>query len=146
MARKAVVGIGLLVLLAALPRAQAERAAGFKVIASPNVKGTSLSRQVLSAVFLGKVERWGDGTRITPVDLSAMSPVRGTFSETVLGMPTIAVRRYWEQRLMGGGGTPPMVKASEEAMIEAVAANDGAIGYVSAELPVPETVKVLAIQ
>jgi ABC-type phosphate transport system substrate-binding protein len=105
-----------------------------------------MSRQVLSAVFLGKAARWGDGTRITPVDLSAMSPVRATFSESILGMPTIAVRRYWEQRLMAGAGSPPMVKASEEAMIDAVAANEGAIGYVSQDLPVPETVKVLLVQ
>jgi hypothetical protein len=39
-----------------------------------------------------------------------------------------------------------MVKASEEEMIAAVASNSGAIGYVSEDLPVPETVKVLPVQ
>jgi ABC-type phosphate transport system substrate-binding protein len=135
-----------LMLVLALPQVGASRSAGFKVIVSPNVKGSALSRQVLSAVFLGKAERWGDGSRIVPIDLSSTSPVRATFSEQMLGMPTIAVRRYWEQRLMAGAGSPPMVKASEEEMIAAVASNSGAIGYVSEDLPVPETVKVLPVQ
>lgn len=146
MTRKAVLGITALLLLGALPRAQADRAAGFKIIASPKVKGTAMSRQALAAVFLGKVDKWGDGTRITPIDLSATSPIRATFSETMLGMPTLGVRRYWEQRLVEGGGSPPMVKPSEEAVIAAVATNEGAIGYVSEDTPVPETVKMLVIQ
>jgi ABC-type phosphate transport system substrate-binding protein len=132
-------------LLSSLPAAAGEQA-GFKVIAHPSVAGATVSRAVLGAVFLGRVERWGNGTRIVPVDLSAMSSIRGAFSETVLGMPTVAVRRYWEQRLMSAGGTPPMVKGSDEAVIEAVAGNAGAIGYVSAETSIPETVRVLAVQ
>ncbi|HVQ31601.1 MAG TPA: hypothetical protein VMV21_18530 [Vicinamibacteria bacterium] len=146
MKRKAVFGIGALLALAALPRAEADRSAGFKIIASPTVKGTAMSRQALAGVFLGKIERWGDGTRITPIDLSATSPIRATFSETMLGMPTLGVRRYWEQRLVEGGGSPPMVKPSEEAVIAAVATSEGAIGYVAEETPVPETVKLLVIQ
>ena len=147
MVKKAVSGIGTLLILMALPGADAKGASGFKVIASPQVKGTTMSRQMLAAVFLGKVERWGDGTRIVPIDLSAMSPVRATFSEATLGMPTLAVRRYWEGRLMGGGGgIPPMVKTSEEELIAAVAANQGAIGYVSEDVQLPESVKVLVVQ
>lgn len=146
MVTRRLLGRGALLLLLLLPRAEASASPGVKIIASPSVKGSTLSQQVLAAVFLGKAERWGDGTRIVPIDLSAMSPVRANFSETMLGMPTMAVRRYWEARLMSGGGSPPMVKASEEAMIEAVAANEGAIGYVSADLPVPESVKVLSVQ
>lgn len=146
MLTRRLLGAGALLLLLPLPRAEAGTSPGVKIIASPSVKGSTLSQQVLAAVFLGKAERWGDGTRIVPIDLSAMSPVRANFSEAMLGMPTMAVRRYWEARLMGGGGSPPMVKASEEAVIEAVAANEGAIGYVSADLPVPGTVKVLAVQ
>ena len=146
MVKKAVIGISTLAILMALSAADAKGASGFKVIASPQVKGTTMSRQMLAAVFLGKVERWGDGTRIMPIDLSAMSPVRATFSEATLGMPTMAVRRYWEERLMGGGGIPPMVKTSEEELIAAVAASQGAIGYVSEDVQLPESVKVLSVQ
>jgi ABC-type phosphate transport system substrate-binding protein len=133
-------------LLLASPRAGADAAGGFKVIVHPAVKGDSITRGVLSQVYLGKVARWGNGVPITPIDLSAMSPVRGAFSEAMLGMPTTAVRRYWEQRLMAGGGRPPMVKTAVEDVIAAVAANDGAIGYVPEETPVPENVKVIAVQ
>jgi len=144
--RKALFGVTGLVLLLALPRAEADAPTPFKIIVNPGVKGASISKDVLAQVFLGRVERWGNGTRITPIDLSALSPVRAAFSEAMLGMPTTAVRRYWEQRLVSGGGRPPIVKTSEEAMISAVASEEGAIGYLPEATPVPETVRVILVQ
>jgi len=146
MVRRALISLAGLILLLAPPGAGADAPAGFKVIVHPGVKGDRITRDVLSQVYLGKVGRWGNGVPITPIDLSAMSPVRAAFSEALLGMPTTAVRRYWEQRLMSGGGRPPMVKTSVEDLIAAVAANDGAIGYLPEETPVPETVKVIVVQ
>lgn len=146
MVRKALFGVTGLVLLLALPRAEADAPTPFKVIVNPGVKGASISKDVLAQVFLGRVARWGNGTPITPIDLSAMSPVRAAFSEAMLGMPTTAVRRYWEQRLISGSGRPPIVKTSEEAMIAAVASEEGAIGYLPEATPVPETVKVIVVQ
>jgi ABC-type phosphate transport system substrate-binding protein len=128
-----------------LPRVQAEAAIPFKVIVHLGVKGTSVSRDVVAQVFLGRVERWGDGTHITPFDLSTASPVRSAFSEALLGMPIAGVRDYWVKRLLAGG-RPPMVKGSEEEMIAAVAASPGAIGYVSESTALPETVKILRLQ
>jgi hypothetical protein len=144
--RKALFRVTGLVLLLALPRAEADAPTPFKIIVNPGVKGASISKDVLAQVFLGRVERWGNGTRITPIDLSALSPVRAAFSEAMLGMPTTAVRRYWEQRLVSGGGRPPIVKTSEEAMISAVASEEGAIGYLPEATPVPETVRVILVQ
>ena len=146
MMRKALFAVTGLVLLLAVPGAEADGPAAFKVIVNPGVKGTAIRKDVLAQVFLGRVERWGNGTRITPIDLSAMSSVRGIFSEAVLGMPTNAVRRYWEDRLVAGGHRPPMVKTSEEAMIAAVAAEEGAIGYLPEATPIPETVRVILVQ
>lgn len=146
MVGRALFAIMGLTLLLALPGAEADASAGFKIIVHPSVKGSGISKDLLSQVFLGRVQRWGNGTQITPVDLSAMSPVRAVFSETMLGMPTLAVRRYWEQRLVAGGGRPPMVKGSEEEMIAAVAAEEGAIGYLPQDTPVPETVRVILVQ
>jgi len=136
---------GVFLILLASSHAAADRAVPFKVIAHVSVKGTTMSRETIAAIFLGKVEKWGDGTKILPIDLSATAPVRSSFSEAMLGMPTIAVRRYWEERLMKGGGRPPMVKASEEEMVAAVAATAGSIGYVSEEVVLPDTVKVLTV-
>jgi hypothetical protein len=145
MVRRGFVIAAGLILFLSLPKAQANAASGFKVIVNPGVKGASISRDVLAQVFLGRVERWGNGTPITPVDLSAMSSVRAAFSEEMLGMPMAAVRRYWEQRLVAGH-RPPMVKTSTEDMIAAVASEQGAIGYLPEETPVPDTVKVIQVQ
>lgn len=144
MLRNAVFAIAALLL--GLRLTEAGPSSPFKIIVNPKVSGSTMSRQIVAAVYLGKAERWGNGTPIKAFDLSAMSPVRAAFSEAMLGQPTMAVRRYWEQRLMAGGGSPPMVKPSEEAVIAAVAADEGAIAYVSEETPVPETVKVILVQ
>ena len=144
--RKTTFGVAGLVILGFLVRADADAArSGFKVIANPAVKGGTIARAVLAQVFLGRVERWGNGTPIAPIDLSAMSPVRAAFSEGMLGMPTAAVRRYWEQRL-ADGRRPPPVKTSTEEMIAAVAAVEGGIGYVPADTLLPESVKVIEVQ
>jgi hypothetical protein len=46
---------------------------------------------------------------------------------------------------MSTGMMPPMVKSSDGEIISFVASTRGSIGYVSAETPLPDSVKVLAI-
>jgi hypothetical protein len=62
----------------------------------------------------------------------------------VLRQEIDAVRDYW-QRQIATGMMPPMVKSSDEEVIVFVASNAGAIGYVSADVTLPASVKVLTI-
>jgi ABC-type phosphate transport system substrate-binding protein len=112
----------------------------FKVIVNAKVGGRTLAREVLAQIYLGKVQRWGDGNPIVAVDLSGTSPVRRAFCEEVLGMSVEAVRFYWLQTMSSTGKRPPLTKPSDEEVIGFVASKPGGVGYVSFGTPIPETV------
>ena len=139
--RLAVSAVVILPLAAALSAQQYP----FKVIVRSDHPGTELRQRNLADIFLGKTTRWGDGERITPVDQSSTSAVRAAFSKEALGQSLSAVTSYWRRQLLGGRMRPPRVKDSDEAVIEYVASRPGAIGYVSADTEIPESLKVVTI-
>ena len=134
-----------LVLIALAGPRPAVAADSFKVIVNSRMTGRTVSRETLSQVYLGKVERWGDGKPIAAVDLSTTSPVRAAFSQSVLGMSVVSVRMYWT-RTMVSDHFPPMVRSTDEDVIAFVAARTGSVGYVSADAVLPDTVHVVTVQ
>ena len=119
----------------------------FQVIVNPSVKGAQVPRGALASVFLGEAKRWGDRSLVVPVDQSLRAPVRQAFSQEVLGKTIDAVQSYWTNRLLKEGirARPPQVKPSDAEVLNFVASNPGAIGYVSAGTPIPATVKTVTI-
>jgi ABC-type phosphate transport system substrate-binding protein len=121
----------------------------FALVASTSNPLKSVKRQDLAKLFLKKTTRWSDGRDAVPVDQSARSVVRTAFTKAVLsaeGMSkTSAVESYWLQQVYSGRGNPPPVKASDGEVIAFVAANPGALGYVSAKADV-SSVKILTIE
>ena len=116
----------------------------FQVIVHQDVQGTQIPRADLSAIFLKDALRWGDGRRVEPVDQSLRSPVRKDFSEAVLHKSVDGIQLLWSRKVTRGV-MPPAVKSTDEEVIAHVAETEGAIGYVSAGLPLPPTVKVLDV-
>jgi ABC-type phosphate transport system substrate-binding protein len=119
----------------------------FVVIVHPTVTGTSIRRADLGAVFLKKALRWsGGGGLAVPVDQSGTSSVRMAFSEGVLGQPVAQVVQYWQKQMFSAARTsPPPVKASDAEVIEFVAKNAGAVGYVAAGTTLPPGVKTITL-
>jgi ABC-type phosphate transport system substrate-binding protein len=134
-----------LVLASGLDASAGDATVPFKVIVNPNVVGQTLPRQVLAEIYLGTVDRWGDGSLITAVDLSSTSTVRQAFSQQALGMPVDAVRNHW-MRKVANGKRPPISKPSDEEVIAFVAAERGAVGYVSLAAHVPATVREVTLR
>jgi ABC-type phosphate transport system substrate-binding protein len=134
-----------LVLIALAGPRPAGSADAFKVIVNSRMTGRTVSRETLSQVYLGKVERWGDGKPIAAVDLSTTSPVRAAFSQSVVGMSVVSVRMHWT-RTMVTDHFPPMVRSTDEDVIAFVGTRTGAVGYVSADAVLPDTVQVVAVQ
>jgi ABC-type phosphate transport system substrate-binding protein len=117
----------------------------FQVVVHPSVKGTWISRTSLQAVFTGKTDRWGDKTSARPVDQSAKSPVRHAFTVAVLGVSMGEIQRYWQERVATQRLFPPPIKSNDEEVLRYVAANPGAVGYVAAEIAIPESVRVVSV-
>lgn len=140
-----VVNLVSLVVAGGLNASANDAPAQFKVIVNGSVAGQALTRDVLVQIYLGKVERWGDRSVIAAVDLSSTSTVRQAFSQQALGMPVEAVQHVW-MRKIADGKRPPISKPSDEEVIAFVAAERGAIGYVSTAAHVPATVREVSVQ
>ena len=120
--------VALAILLAA---ATAAADGGYRVIVSDANPTRSVSRSFLAQVFLRKVQTWGSGDVIHPVDLDRRSPTRSRFTEDALGRSVAAVRSYWQQMIFSGRNVPPPELPSDDAVVNFVVHDPGAIGYVS---------------
>lgn len=139
---------GVVVLALTLAAGAAPAANGtqeFQVVVHPTVRGTWISRASLQALFTGRSDRWGDKTLARPVDQSAKTPVRRAFTSSVLGRSMGEIQRYWQDRVAADRVFPPPIRSSDEEILQFVAATTGAVGYVSADTAVPESVKVISI-
>lgn len=124
--------VALFLLLVLTPRgSEGQSASGFLIIAHPDQKAGSMSRDDVAAALLKKKTRWDDGLAIRPVDLHVQSPVRKVFSQAVLKRSVAAVRSYWQQKIFSGRELPPPEVGSDEAAVRYVSTHAGGIGYVS---------------
>jgi len=147
MTRRVLITLAGLVLAAGVRASTYQGPAAFKVIVNPKLAGKAVNRDIVAQIYLGKVQRWGDGHVIVPVDLSTTSPVRKAFSEAILEMPIDGVKHYWLEKVVAGSGQrPPLTKKSDDEVIAFVASEPGGIGYVSDAAAVPDTVREVAVK
>ena len=104
----------------------------FEVIVHPEDEITSISKAELSKIFLKRLRTWKNGVRARPVDQVPEAPIRESFSKTVHGRSVDAIEVYWKRMIFSGRGVPPDELGDDEAVIEFVRANPGAVGYVDA--------------
>jgi ABC-type phosphate transport system substrate-binding protein len=123
----------------------ADGAQEFQVVVHPSVRGTRITRANLSALFTGKTSQWGDKTQVMPVDQSAKAPVRRAFAAAVIGLSMGELQMYWQRRVAADRVFPPPIKGTDQEVLGYVAATAGAIGYVSPDAAIPESVRVLTV-
>ena len=130
-------------LLAVLVPAAA--AQDFKVVVNSSNDVQTASKQQLSRCFLKQTATWINGAPILPVDQAAGSAVREKFSKEIMERDVSAVKSFWQRQIFSGRSVPPPEKASDAEVLAFVAANVGAIGYVSAGANLGSGVKVLTV-
>jgi ABC-type phosphate transport system substrate-binding protein len=114
------------------------------VIANPGVKAADVSKGDLKDVFTGGATSLKDGSQVTPVLLKSGS-AHDEFLSAYVGKNDTAFRAGWRSLVFSGQATMPKSLDSEAAVVEYVAHNAGAIGYISKATP-HEGVKVLAVR
>jgi ABC-type phosphate transport system substrate-binding protein len=125
--------------------AQSAPAAPYKVVVNATNQASQLSRDQISRLFLKKHTMWSDGTTVLLVDQAESSPVRRAFTAAVHRREVMSVKRYWQQMIFSGRAVPPPERRSDAAVLEFVRMHDTAIGYVSANAPLDDRVKVVEI-
>lgn len=117
-------------------------AADFIIIANPSVPVDSITTDDLSDIYLLRTTAWDNGARIIPINRESGSNARNQFSTRILRQSQSSLNAYWD-KMHFQGITPPLVQESDQSVLAFVQKVPGAIGYVSASLPL-KNVKVLA--
>jgi ABC-type phosphate transport system substrate-binding protein len=131
-------------LMHATPAQTQERSVAVIVHAS-NTTG-ALPTAEISRIFLKREKSWPSGAPVAPVDREGSSSIRSSFARTFHDRSVSALDNYWQQQIFSGRDAPPPVADSDAAVIEYVARNPNAIGYVSAAADLPATVRVLQVR
>src|SRR6266436_620613 len=133
----------LLCALLASPLAGAEDR--YRIIVNPRNAVAALDRAELARFFMKRVTGWPDGTPVTAVDQERSAPVRAAFSKDVHERDADGVAAYWATQIYSGRGAPPVIKRSDDEVLDFVRRNPGAVGYVSAGAPL-QGVKALSVR
>jgi hypothetical protein len=114
------------------------------VIANPSVKSADVTKSDLRDVFTGAASSFKDGSHATPVLLKS-GAAHEEFLSTYVGKNDTAFRASWRSLVFSGQATMPKSLDSDAAMVDYVAHNAGAVGYIAKTSP-HDGVKVLAVR
>ena len=106
---------------------------------------TTLSKNQVVDIFLGKTSRFPDGHQAAPIDHVEGSAARDEFYLTLAGKSPAQVKAHWSKIIFTGRGQPPREASSGAEVKRLVGADPNAIGYIERDL-VDERVKVLLVQ
>lgn len=121
-----------------MPLAQAELA----VIAHIKNNSDSLTAKQVQDIFMGRTRVFPNGKFVLPIDQS--SPLRTEFYEKLTTRPVEQINAYWARIMFTGQASPPQQLPDNEAVLQTVRENEGAIGYIDKK-HVDDTVHVLLI-
>jgi hypothetical protein len=114
------------------------------VIANSSVKSADAGKGELRDVFSGAASSFKDGSHVMPVLLKG-GATEEEFLSTYIGKSDAAFLASWRSLVFSGQANMPKQFDSEAAMVEYVAHNPGALGYIGKATP-HEGVKVLAVK
>jgi ABC-type phosphate transport system substrate-binding protein len=133
------------ILLASMASVFAGRAqAQVIVIANPGVKAGDINKDDLRDVFTGNATALKDGSRVVPILLKA-GTAHEEFLQAYIGKNDTAYRAGWRSLVFSGQASMPKSLESDAAVVEFVAHNQGAIGYIAKSTP-HDGVKVLNVR
>jgi hypothetical protein len=111
--------------------AVASSAASVAVIVNPDSGIDSISREEVSHLFLGRVKHLLPGAPALVIDTV---PMRHIFYPLLVGRSIAEIDAYWARLRFSGRTQPPLQIADPAMVIERVARDRHAIGYVDSVL------------
>jgi ABC-type phosphate transport system substrate-binding protein len=97
-----------------------------------NQKGapSTLNFSELRSIFMGEQQRWSGGTKITLALMKTNTPAGKNTSETIYGMTSDELNKFWLALVFQGKATAPNFFSSAGELENFVAQSPGAIGIV----------------
>ena len=126
--------IGWMLIGLALSLTSAAAMADVVAVVSAKSSITAVSKSQLADIFLGKTNRFPDGTQATPVDQAEGSAARDEFCDKIVGKTAAQIKAYWSKIIFTGRGQPPPTVSSASEMKKRVSENPAAIGYLDSSM------------
>ena len=102
---------------------------GQVIVANHSVKATEISKSEVRAIFLGESNALKDGSHVVPVLLKT-GQVHEEFLKEYIGKNPTSFLAGWRTIMFSGRGTIPASFDTESALLDYIASNPGAIGYI----------------
>ena len=100
------------------------------VIVNPASGVEKMSRDEVTAIFMGRAKRLPSGITALPIDQTANGGDKAKFYGELINKELAEVNSYWARLIFSGQGSPPRQADNAAEVIEIVSGNKGAIGYV----------------
>lgn len=107
----------------------------FRLIIHPDSPSDEITKSRLSQILLKKTPTWPEGHRAFPVDLEGNSSVREALSREIHGRSSASIKSFWQRQIFSGRSVPPPELATDQAVMQYVRRQPGAVGYVSPNVP-----------
>lgn len=91
---------------------------------------SSLSRDEVVNIFLGRYRKLPNGATAVPLDIDGDSMERRMFYQSLLGKPLAEINAYWSRLVFSGRTTPPEDVPTQRDVLARVMRDPVAIGYV----------------
>jgi len=137
--------IGLTVIGLALSLGTGEVQADVVAVVSSKSPISTLSKNQVADIFLGKAARFPDGSQAVPIDQAEASVIREEFYTKFTGKSPTQMKAHWSKIIFTGRGKPPKAVSNSIEAKKLIAANPQAIGYIERN-SVDGSVKVLVQQ
>ena len=111
----------------------AARANEVAAVVSAKLKVAAVTSDQLSDIYLGRSNRFPDGTVAVPCDLAEGSPLREAFYSRVLGKSQAQIKAHWAKIIFTGRGQPPRQVGSSSEAKRLAAENPGFVCYIEAD-------------
>jgi ABC-type phosphate transport system substrate-binding protein len=121
--------------------------AAAEVVAVVSAKNpvTTLSKNQVVDIFLGKASRFPDGSQAVPIDQVEGSAARDEFYLKFSGKSPAQLKAHWSKIIFTGRGQPPREVSNSIEVKKLIVENPNAIGYIEPGM-VDASVKTLFAQ
>jgi ABC-type phosphate transport system substrate-binding protein len=135
-------GIGLAAIGCALGLGSIAVKADVVAVVSSKSALTTLTKNEVMDIFLGKRTRFPNGSSAMPIDLTEGSATRLEFYNKLAAMSPAQIKAYWSKIIFTGRGQPPPAVENGAEAKKVVIANPNAISYIDRNL-VDSDVKIV---
>eukprot|EP00767_Chilomastix_cuspidata_P007817 gnl/Chilomastix_cuspidata/8673.p2 GENE.gnl/Chilomastix_cuspidata/8673~~gnl/Chilomastix_cuspidata/8673.p2 ORF type:complete len:142 (+),score=6.68 gnl/Chilomastix_cuspidata/8673:61-486(+) len=113
------------------------------VVVNKGVPESSLSKDELKRIYLGKMSRWNNGDKVNFCLIK--TDLLEDFTNQYLGYTAVNYFKYWKKLVFTGKGSMPPFYDKDENVVNFVANTKGAIGFVPSDSNT-DSVKVINVE